>query len=88
MKPSTIHITELKTQCSRILDEVARHGRSYIVTKRGKQVARVVPIESLPQSKVLGRWKGLVEIRGDIVHSDWSNALEATRCRVNRRSGA
>lgn len=78
-KPSTIQVTEFKTHCLRILDEVADHGRSYTVTKRGKPVARVVPIEAVSQGKTLGRWKGLVEIQGDIVHSDWSNEFEATR---------
>ena len=36
---------EFKARCLRILDEVARSGDELIVTKRGKAVAKVVPVE-------------------------------------------
>ena len=78
-KGSTIQITDFKARCLRILDEVGTTGRSYTVTKRGKPVARVVPVASEPPSKTLGRWQGIVEITGDIVHGDWSQDFEAAR---------
>lgn len=38
----TVGTFEAKTHLTRILDEVAR-GSEYVVTKRGKPVARIVP---------------------------------------------
>lgn len=34
---------EFKAKCLAILDEVERTGRSFVVTKRGRRIARVVP---------------------------------------------
>jgi prevent-host-death family protein len=52
---------EFKARCLALLDEVAATGREIIVTKRGKPVAKVTPIEP-PKSL-----KGSVKILGDIV---------------------
>jgi prevent-host-death family protein len=38
---------EAKTHLPRLLDEVSR-GATYTITKHGKQVARLVPIEAQP----------------------------------------
>ena len=37
-----------KAQCLALLDEVARSGEQLVVTKRGRPVARVVPVEEPP----------------------------------------
>ncbi|CAN5680147.1 hypothetical protein BH18ACT13_BH18ACT13_11600 [soil metagenome] len=37
-----------KAQCLRLLDEVAESGVSIVVTKRGKPVARIEPIDEPP----------------------------------------
>ena len=79
-KPSIIPATEFKSHCLRILDDVSA-GKSVTVTKRGKPIARVVPIERPASGKTLGRWKGSVEIVGDIVHNDWAGEFEATKRR-------
>jgi prevent-host-death family protein len=39
-----IGIKELKSGASRVVDEVAA-GRSYVITKRGRATAAIVPIE-------------------------------------------
>lgn len=39
-----IGIKELKSGASRVIDEVAA-GRSYVITKRGRPTAVIVPIE-------------------------------------------
>jgi prevent-host-death family protein len=36
---------QFKAQCLALLDEVAATGRSLVVTKRGRPVAEVVPVE-------------------------------------------
>lgn len=39
---------EFKANCLRLMDEVARQRRPIIITKRGKPVARLVPVEEQP----------------------------------------
>jgi prevent-host-death family protein len=59
---------EFKAKCLKLLDEVQQHRRQIVITKRGKPVARLVPmIEELPD--IFGRMKGTGEILGDIVSS-------------------
>ncbi len=47
----TIPAGRFKAQCLRLLDEVAETGETIVVTKRGKAVAKVEPIEE-PRSLV------------------------------------
>lgn len=42
----TVGIFEAKTRLSEICDEVARSGRSVVVTRRGKPIVRIEPVES------------------------------------------
>jgi prevent-host-death family protein len=58
MAQRTIPASEFKAKCLALLDEVAENGQSLVVTKRGKPVARVVPVEK-PES-LLGSVKFLV----------------------------
>lgn len=44
----TIPAGRFKAQCLRLLDEVAETGETIVVTKRGKAVARVEPVEAPP----------------------------------------
>jgi prevent-host-death family protein len=45
MKPETYTATKLKAQLLRVLDDVAESGAPVTVTKHGKPVAKIVPIE-------------------------------------------
>jgi prevent-host-death family protein len=57
---------EFKAKCLKLLDEVHQQRRQIVITKRGKPVARLVPLaEDLPD--IFGRMKGTGEILGDIV---------------------
>jgi prevent-host-death family protein len=57
---------EFKAKCLKLLDEVHQQRRQIVITKRGKPVARLVPVaEDLPD--IFGRMKGTIEILGDIV---------------------
>jgi prevent-host-death family protein len=62
----TLSAAEFKATCLEVLDQVARTGRGVVVTKRGKPVARVVPLVNRPDD-IVGAMKGTVEIRGDII---------------------
>jgi prevent-host-death family protein len=55
---------EFKARCLAILDDVQRRRRSIIVTKRGKPVARVVPVEDADSVESL---RGSVLYEGDLI---------------------
>lgn len=54
MKPKTIAAGQFKAECLALLDRVARTGQPIIVTKRGKPVARLVPLEETPEKSLAG----------------------------------
>ena len=43
-----ISASRFKAECLGLLDEVSTTGQPLVVTKRGKPVARVVPVEEAP----------------------------------------
>ncbi|MGH3110010.1 MAG: type II toxin-antitoxin system Phd/YefM family antitoxin [Gaiellaceae bacterium] len=47
----TIPAGRFKAQCLRLLDEVAETGETIVVTKRGKPVAKLEPVEEPPSLK-------------------------------------
>ncbi|HUG65353.1 MAG TPA: type II toxin-antitoxin system Phd/YefM family antitoxin [Gaiellaceae bacterium] len=47
----TIAAGLFKAQCLRLLDEVAETGETIVVTKRGKAVAKLEPVEAPPSLK-------------------------------------
>ena len=60
---------EFKAKCLALLDDVQRERKEIIVTKRGKPVARISPIEDEATKKrdIFGWMKGTIEITGDII---------------------
>lgn len=61
-----IPASEFKAKCLKLLDDVHQQRFQIVITKRGKPVARLVPVtEELPD--IFGRMKGTIEILGDIV---------------------
>ncbi|MET0153548.1 MAG: type II toxin-antitoxin system Phd/YefM family antitoxin [Candidatus Binatia bacterium] len=55
-----VAVSELKAQCLRLVDEVARRRREIVVTKRGKPIARMVPLDDVPPDAALTRLRGTV----------------------------
>ncbi len=47
----SIPAARFKAQCLRLLDEVAETGETIVVTKRGKPVAKVEPVDEPPSLK-------------------------------------
>lgn len=47
----TIAAGKFKAQCLRLLDEVAETGETIVVTKRGKAVAKIEPVDEPPSLK-------------------------------------
>ena len=62
MKPTTISAARFKAECLGLLDKVARTGKPLVITKRGRPVARVVPLE-----KARRTLEGSIRWQGDIV---------------------
>jgi prevent-host-death family protein len=62
------HITaaNFKTNCLRLMDEVATRRQPLVITKRGKPVAKLVPVSDGPID-IFGRMAGTIKICGDIV---------------------
>lgn len=48
MADRTISASRFKAECLALLDEIAASREALTVTKRGKPVARVVPVEDAP----------------------------------------
>lgn len=45
MDAKTVNASTFKAECLGLLDEVAETGQELVITKRGKPVARVAPVE-------------------------------------------
>lgn len=59
--------TEFKARCLELMDRVAERSESFVITKRGKPVARLVPVEEKAPASILGALGGLARATGDIV---------------------
>jgi prevent-host-death family protein len=68
MKTKTIPAGQFKVHCLAIMDEVQAKRQAVVITKRGKPVAKLVPVEK-QKDDIFGfmKGKGTVEIKGDII---------------------
>jgi prevent-host-death family protein len=55
-----ISAAEFKAKCLSLMDEVAHKKQSITVTKRGKPIARLVPVEKEEQAPFIGFLRGCV----------------------------
>ena len=63
-KQRTLTATEFKAKCLHILDHLEPGG--LIVTKRGQPVARILPVASVDNSRLIGSLKDEVKVFGNI----------------------
>jgi prevent-host-death family protein len=61
----TMPAGQFKSQCLKLMDTVQKTRRPITITKRGKPVAKLVPVEE-ENREWLGRLKGKMRIVGDI----------------------
>ena len=61
----TVGIRGLRPRLSRVVDEVSEHLDRYVITKRGKPVAKLIPLES-DNARLIGSMKGKLLVRGKI----------------------
>ncbi|MGO9259130.1 MAG: type II toxin-antitoxin system Phd/YefM family antitoxin [Bryobacteraceae bacterium] len=57
---------KFKAHCLHLLDEVQQCRKEIVITKRGRAVARLLPVDETVPS-IFGRMKGSAEILGDLV---------------------
>jgi prevent-host-death family protein len=62
----TIPAARFKAGCLKIMDEVRAGREPVLITKKGKPVARLVPVDE-PARDVFGCLSGELEIVGDVV---------------------
>ena len=62
-----VSATVFQTRCSELLDRVARDREEITITKRGKPLARLVPVGAAKGVDVFGCLAGTVTCQGDIV---------------------
>lgn len=70
-----INAAQFKAKCLKLIDDVAATRKPLVITKRGKPLAKLVPIEVETLPPLFGYMKGTVEILGDIVnvpHDAWA----------------
>lgn len=62
-----MNASDFKAHCLALLDEIAEHGEEITILKRGRPVARLVPVppQTCPQLSL----RGTVRILGDIISS-------------------
>jgi prevent-host-death family protein len=62
-----IQAGEFKAKCLELMDWVAEGHEEIVITKRGKPIAKLVPIDPQPERPLFGYMKGSAEIIGDII---------------------
>ena len=63
----SIPATEFKAKCLELMDRVAARGETFLITKRGRPVAKLAPVDALPKTSLLGCFQDKVHIAGDVV---------------------
>src|SRR5206468_6972110 len=91
-----ITATEFKARCLQLMDRVCERRETYLITKRGRRVAKLAPIDPPKRGpSVLGCLRGEVEIVGDIVSAPvpadaWNETLrewDQLNARPPRKAG-
>ena len=63
----TIAAGEFKAHCLTLMDDVQSTREPLVITKRGKPVAKLVPVENKKKDDWIGRLDGQFKVTGDIV---------------------
>ena len=72
---SAVSVSNFKAHCLEYIENVSNQHYEYIVTKRNKPVAKLIPLEET--NFQFGQLKGTAVIKGDIVSPidiDWEAA--------------
>lgn len=64
---TTVPAGKFKAQCLKLMDEVAASRRAIVITKRGRPIAKLVPMEATPPASLFGCMRGTVIARDDLL---------------------
>lgn len=71
--------TEFKAKCLSILDEISTKGGSVTVTKRGRPMATLGPVQQKAFKTSAGMLKGKVDISDELLMADTSHLWNVVR---------
>lgn len=77
----TIAVGKFKQLCLQLLEEVRQTGQPILITKRGRPLAQVVPVQEMSTSQ----WRGCLKDQGTIVGDILSPASELEDWEVLRK---
>jgi prevent-host-death family protein len=82
---ATVAATEFKAKCLELMDRVAEGRDTYVITKHGRPVAKLVAADLPRKESVFGCMADQMEIVGDIEEPLWTeqqwNEFERERTR-------
>lgn len=70
---ATVPATKFKAQCLELMDRVAEGRETYVITKRGKPVAKLVPADPPRKKSIFGCMADQTEFVGDIEKPLWTD---------------
>jgi prevent-host-death family protein len=84
-----IAATQFKAKCLELMDRVCERRESYVITKHGRPVAKLVPADRPRSRSVLGALEGRFQSEGDLVASartdrEWDDLAKAKVSRKPR----
>jgi prevent-host-death family protein len=59
-----VNASEFKAKCLKILDRLGPEGM--VVTKRGRPVARILPVTAASNAEMIGSMKGKILVKGNV----------------------
>ena len=69
---TTVPATEFKAKCLDIMDKVAERRETYVITKRGKPVAKLVPADRPRKKSIFGCMADQTLYVGDLEKPTWT----------------
>ena len=75
----TMLVSEFKAKCIALLKEVRRTREPMLITLRGQPLVTVQPVDLPSRGKRLGRLKGRMTIRRDLVRIDTTGDWDMRR---------
>jgi prevent-host-death family protein len=81
-KKIRVAAADFKANCLRLIDQVAQRRTPIVIIKRGKPVAKLVPLEA-QAIDIFGRMAGTIKICGDIIgpieNLEWTGDEDSIR---------
>jgi prevent-host-death family protein len=76
-----IPATEFKAKCLELMDRVAERHETFVITKHGRPIAQLIPLEPESKDSIFGWLRGRATIAGDILGpvaspQDWESLRE------------